>query len=472
MGCYHMPFRLPSFILAFLPILCLLRVASAQSPQELADQLKALQDAVAGLQQTVATQQQQIDTLTQQNDQLKTQVETTPPAPASPELPAAPKATQSSTPEIGAVVDVVARLSQSKEDEDGNDRLAVRELELTLGHDVDPFTRLDATLSFSDFEEASLEEAYLTYMGLPYELVLRAGRYKPKVGKAAAIHPDQLDTVDEPLVVQRYLGVEGYTKTGAELARFLPQFADSLTQELTLGVVEGGSGEGGQMFGETRRRPTYYAHLKNYWELGDTSSLELGATYLRGSRDEDAKDEVNALGLDFTLTHFVTPVNKLKLQSELYYQHRDETLVFDNPSVGDFAIALANDLGQLTDNVGAIVNGDTPEYGPLDSVGAATAGLFSRYNANPLGYYALLDYRLSPRFGVGARYDYVEPVTYLPYEGKDPDQAVSAYLTFYQSEFARLRMQYQYFDSGTGEEDNRFFLQGTYAIGIHKHQLK
>jgi hypothetical protein len=44
-------------------------------------------------------------------------------------------------------------------------------------------------------------------------------------------------------------------------------------------------------------------------------------------------------------------------------------------------------------------------------------------------------------------------------------------LTWWQSEFVRLRGEYGYLrDSRTGERENRFTLQLTWAAGPHKHE--
>ena len=420
----------------------------SQSP--LADQMKALQESVATLRSALEDQQKQIDALKAENEALKSS-----PAPAPAAAPvSAPKAAQNSLPEIGAVLDIVAGSSESRSDEEGNDRLSARELELMLGYDVDPFTRFDAVVSFSDFEEASIEEAYVSYLGLPKDLRLKGGKFKPRAGKAIAIHRDQLDTVDEPLVIQRYFGAEGMSKAGLELSRYFPQFNDRFTQELVLGVIEGGAGEGGEMFGETRRRPSYYLHLKNYVDISDVSNIELGATLLRGSTDPDARDEVNALGLDLTYQHFFTPFNKFKWQTEFYVQDRRESEVFDWDAANAYVQAAAS--GDLGTFLGAF------SEGPIRTV----------YDDRPWGMYSGIDYRLSPRFGVGGRFDYVEPVAGLSTNPRAADKGFAAYLTFYQSEFARLRLQYEHVDFASGGDDNRLYLQGSYAIGVHKHALK
>lgn len=331
-------------------------------------------------------------------------------------------------PDIGVITDIVASSTGSSEDEEGNDRLSVREIEVVFGHDIDPYARLDTVLTFSDFEDPDIEEAKITYSGLPYDTVARIGRMRQKVGKATAQHRDSLETVDEPLVVQRYFGIEGLFRTGLEGSIFTPLSGDSFTQELTLGVMEGGVGEDGELFGETRRRPSGYGHLAHFLDISDDSSFELGGTYLLGSQDDDSSAEVQAFGIDATFIHHVTPRNKLKLQSEIYLQSRDET--------------SGND------------------------------GLEEIYAESPYGLYALADYRFADRWGVGARYDYVEPTLLEEASAQSADKAYNAMITFYQSEFARWRLQYQRADLADGTDDNRFFLQGTFAIGVHKHMIQ
>ncbi len=401
---------------------------AAEALEALRQQVQQLTQTVQQLSTTVQVQQQHIAELEQARPQARAQ---TAAAPVSlGQVSAA--GLGSFTPEIGVVADIVGQASESSLDEKGNDRLSAREVELVFGHPIDPYSRLDVTASFSDGEASTLEEAYITHWGLPAELKARIGLMHPKVGKAGAMHRDSLDTVDEPLVVAQYLGAEGLTRAGVELSGFLPLPWDVVTHELTVGAMEGGVGEGGTLFGEVRRRPSYYAHLKNFVELSDDTNLELGATYLTGSRDDDSDLEVHALGLDATFVHYVTPTNKLKWQSEAYLQHRDESFTADK-----------------------------------------TTGKVTEFHNNPLGFYSLLDYRLSPRFGVGGRFDYVQPVDVNPaFLARDADTAYAAYLTFYQSEFARWRLQWRHTDFAQGGDDHTVFLQGTVAIGVHKHALQ
>ncbi|MDP3722661.1 MAG: hypothetical protein Q8R91_04090 [Candidatus Omnitrophota bacterium] len=402
---------------------------SERRVDDLTQEVQRLKQLVEQLQGTLQLQQQRIAELEAGRSQPML------PAPTASQVGALQRQAAGSlsafNPEIGVLADIVGQLSESSADGEGNDKLSAREMELVFGHPIDPYSRLDVTASFSDFESANLEEAYITHWDLPGEIRGRVGRLKPKIGKAVAIHRDSLDTVDEPLVVQSYLGAEGLSRTGVELSGFLPVPWTAVTHELTGGIMEGGVGEGGTLFGAVRRRPSFYAHLKNFWDITDASNLELGTTYLVGSKDADSSFEVNALGLDATLVHYVTPTNKLKWQNELYLQDRDE------------AFSLADD------------------------------GTQTNFHNNPWGYYTLLDYRLTPRVGIGGRFDYVEPVEVDPaLLARHADTAWSGYLTLYQSEFARWRLQLRHTNFAQGGDDNTVFLQGMVAIGVHKHQLQ
>ncbi|MBN1587079.1 MAG: hypothetical protein JW937_06595 [Candidatus Omnitrophica bacterium] len=416
--------RVIATLLAFclLPAPAFAGLAEAEA-NALKDEIRHLTEAVEALTRTVQRQESRIQELEAEKREPEAKAER--PAPVS--LPVvraeAPKGLSVFNPEIGAVADIVAKLTESGEDGEGNDKISVRHLELVLGHDVDPFTRMDVVLGLSDYEHhIHVGEAYITRWELPWDTKIRLGRVRPKVGKSAPLHLGMLDTVDQPLVVQSYLGHEGLARTGIEGNWFLPEFADTLTQELSLNLSEGGVGEGGALFGETSRRPSFFGHLKNAWDINDENTFELGATYLTGAKGEEENFDVHSLGLDATWIAYPTPSTRLKWQSEVYLQHREDT----DPG-------LSND---------------------------------------PWGMYSLLDYRLGPKWGTGLRFDYVELVDAPISNPRSADMGAAAYLTFYQSEFARWRAQVQHVECAEGGNDNRFYLQGTFAIGVHKHQLQ
>ena len=126
--------------------------ARAEDIAALEAQVKQLTQVVYSLKTTVDTQQQEIADL-KKTYQIKYQAPLPQPAVQPTILP--PKF----TPEIGAVADIVAKLDSPKVDPENVNRVSVRELELVLGSNVDPYSRLDATIAFNDKNEIDLEEA-------------------------------------------------------------------------------------------------------------------------------------------------------------------------------------------------------------------------------------------------------------------------------------------------------------------------
>jgi hypothetical protein len=395
----------------FFLFICLLHGSiPAYAQSDLALQVQALQQTVLELQRTVETQQKEIEVLKGGSRHGHT-------VSSAPVLPGSVSQGKWN-PDIGVIADTVLKLDSPKEDAEGADRISVRELELILGSYVDPYSRLDVNIAFSDFEDVHLQEAYLTRFGLPWEITARIGRFKPKVGKALLFHRDILDTTDYPLVIRRYFGTDGLNKTGIDLTKPLDLPFES-AHEVVFGIIEGGAGEGGLAFGDTRRRPTIYSHLKNFWDVSDVTSFELGASHMAGSADADASFETNVLALDGTLIHLYGPDQRIKLQSELFYLNRNE-------SIDD--------------------------------------SLF--------GAYGLFDVRFHKQWSSGFRMDYVEPVNNKITNPDDEEFGYTGYITFHQTEFARWRIQASHFDLPTGEDENQVFIQGIFAIGEHKHKLE
>ena len=73
--------------------------------------------------------------------------------------------------------------------------------------------------------------------------------------------------------------------------------------------------------------------------------------------------------------------------------------------------------------------------------------------------------KFSPHWIAGLRYDYVEDQR----EETHQYWGLSPYLTFWQSEFVRLRAQYSYRKDNVFGTDNSYSLQFTVAAGPHKH---
>ena len=329
-------------------------------------------------------------------------------------------------PDIGVTGTVQAKSTQSSADGNGNDTVALKELELSFAQVVDPFSRLDAIISFNDNIEAQnvgIEEAYYTRWGLPLGFTGQIGRFRAKIGKENLMHLHQLETTDYPLVIRDFFGEEGLASSGARLQNNIPNPWD-IPLEITGEILRGNNGPS---FSGISRRPIFNTHAKTFFEITKDSNVELGWTTLFGdenpSGDLKGSDRygVKVFGSDATLNWFLPEGKKVKWQNELYFQNRSNLVHVNN---------------------------------------------------DPWGFYSLVDYRFSPRFSAGVRFDYLEPLDVTRQHLQTV--GIAPYITFWQSEFADFKLQFEHTDPANADakSDNMVFLQADFLIGAHKHPVQ
>jgi hypothetical protein len=351
----------------------------------------------------------------------------------------APKPIGGFNPDIGVAGTVQTKLTQDKSDEDGNNTIALRELELNFGQAVDPYSRLDGTLAFNDnLEEQNvdIEEAYYTRWGLPLGFTGQIGKFRSKIGKVNLMHLHALENANYPLVVRDFFGEEGLASSGARLRNFIPNPWD-VPLEVTGEVLRGNNGTS---FSGVSKRPIFNTHLSTYWDLTRDANLELGWTTLFGDENpplsvmnddgtfsevtrENGTDRfgVKVFGADATVNWSLSEGRKVKWQNEIYFQNRTKLV---HP------------------------------------------------NGYPWGFYTLLDYRFSPKFSAGVRFDYLDP---LDVGGRSIGATeVSPYLIFWQSEYADLKLQYSHTTpAGSGDKsDNAVYVTVDFLIGAHTHAIQ
>lgn len=346
---------------------------------------------------------------------------------------------QGFNPDIGVVGTVQAKLTELSEDGEGNDTIALKEIELNFAQYVDPYSRLDAVISFNDALEAQnaeIEEAYYSHWGLPWGFYGQLGKFRSKIGKQNLLHLDQLPTADFPLVIQDFFGEEGLASSGVRLQNMIPNPWD-IPIEITGEALRGNNGNS---FSGVSRRPIFNTHAKTFFETSENTNLELGWTTMFGDenppqfsgfnangdpvtvRSADGRDKygVKVYGADATWNWLLPEGKSFKFQNEVYFQRR---------------------------------------------------GTLARANEDPWGFYSLLDYRFSPKFSAGLRFDYVELLA-KGLHGKTT--GISPYLTFWQSEFANFRVQYSHTEPAAAEgiSDDAVYLQANVLIGSHQHPVQ
>jgi hypothetical protein len=312
-------------------------------------------------------------------------------------------------PEISMTGDMVGfATNQGREDFDA------REFELNVQSALDPFSVTKWTLSFSPDEGVDIEEGYVSYANLPGGLQLTAGKFRQGFGALNRWHLHALPQIDYPLALQTYFGDEGLAQTGLRAEWLLPRpwaTANELDLELT-------DGESDAFGGESFNRLVGLAHLKNYWDVNDAVYAELGLSGIVGGNGTGGDSQV--LGADFTW-HWQPPsrakYREVTWRTELLRSDRDDQ------------------------------NG---------------------INHQAWGGYSYVESLLGQNLYAGVRYDRVEN----PFDPERVTTGVFPNLTWWQSEYVRLRGEYGFVkDDLTGDKENRFSLQVTWAAGPHKHEI-
>ena len=324
-------------------------------------------------------------------------------------------------PEISLTGDLVGN-HVSPADGPDNTSFTPREFELSIESALDPYTRAKVFFTREepfriagqpyqpgggDFE---VEEGYMYWVGLPGGLGLKAGKFRQEIGLYNRWHTHALFEVDRPLATSTFLGDDGLIQTGVSAT--LPALvAGPSTETLTLQVTRGDN----EALFDGGNELSYLGRLQGFFDLGPSSYVQLGATGVYG--ENDPASLVSRL-LELDLAYRWSPVGR--------------TLYREFTAKAEWFFA-AHDFGQE--------------------------------NLTGSGGWLQLNYRLGRSWIAGARLDYVDPL--LP--GPDQVQVVPS-LTFWQSEWVRLRLQYNMLHSAGGGTDGTLLLQTVFAVGPHKHE--
>lgn len=299
-------------------------------------------------------------------------------------------------------------------------RIIPREIELAIQGAVDPYARADCFVEVEEEAEVKngelgrglvvdLDECYATFLTLPLGLQAKAGKIRPPFGRVN-LHEHALPQVDRPNVATNFFGEEQLQEFGLLLSYLPPT---PFYQELNLGIFQG---DNEVSFGRgSFRRPLVLGHFKNFLELTERSAVQIGFSGATGYDDASLRSTLLGLDLTYKWKPLERPFPALTFQGELLYSHR-----------------------------------------PLDE-----EGTLDRY-----GLYVFGDYRFARRWAFGTRFDWSQ----FPKERGIWEWALSPVLTFWPSEFLRLRVEYKHTDrNGRFSRDaDEVFFQLTFGLGPHR----
>lgn len=333
------------------------------------------------------------------------------------------------------------------------DGFSIGESELVIESNIDDRFHgwVTVALENEDGETVvALEEAYVDTLALPYGLAAKVGRFFSDIGYLNRQHPHAWEFTDAPLVYRAFLA-GNLGDDGAQLRWVAPT---DLFVELGAEALRG---EGFPAGGEDRsgiEAWTGFAHVGG--DVGSGGSWRAGLWHYDGNAMDRRSGEdietgftgdsrISGLDLVYKWAPDGNPaLRNLVLQAEVMRRSESGTVVYDPDGSADE----------------------------------------SAYDGDQLGWYVQGVYQFMPRWRAGLRYDRVSasndvanPVVdtslaLLADDGTDP-QRWSAMVDFSNSEFSRLRLQFNRDESRPGDEaDNQVFVQYIFSLGSHPaHQF-
>lgn len=415
-----------------LMLLVIVPVLPAQTQQE-----TAVQDLKSQLDALKADYEQRIKNLEDQIQQLQIQMlqgTTGEEAPAVAQQPAVQTIPGALNPAIAVVGNFVGRIdSKDVPGETGeliSDKMNLREAEIDFRVPVDPYA--DGVLIASIESEfpgefsTGVEEGYVNIKKLPFlentplGLKFKVGRFRPAFGKINILHTHDLPTTFRPLVIEEFLGEEGFVQQGVSANFFIPTpWDENSSMDATLQFMDGGDIS---LSPQPTARASYLGHIRWFRNFDDANNVELGwSTYGHPSGNGTGA----ALANDFDFLYRWKPLRMGESRSFLL---GGEYLFVPKSTA-------AEDLTQIQDH------------------------------STPKGIYLFTQWQLNRRVYAGLRYDNTDVLL-------QPDlkrEAATPYLSYYFSEFLRFRVNYEHLWSDLAEEDGRnsVFFELNWIFGAH-----
>jgi hypothetical protein len=322
--------------------------------------------------------------------------------------------------------------------------------ELTFDAAVDPFFRGFASIVYKLDEEGEsvveLEEAYFLTTSLPWSLQIKGGQFLTEFGRQNAQHPHSWAFVDQPLVLGTLLGGEGLRSQGVRLSWLAPtsfyteamvallnstgETTFSFNSEESTDIHGGFAGEGDV---EDASDLLVVPRLALSLDLTPTQTIVVGASGAFGPNNSGPEADTQVLGAD------------------VYWKWKSATAFQGFPFVSLQSEALMRryDAAQrfLADDPAVLLPAETLE---------------------DRGGYAELLWGVEPRWVVGARGELVSAEdAAFESELRTDRYRISPSVTWYPSEYSKLRMQYNFDHRNDIGNDHSLWFQIEIIMGAH-----
>lgn len=336
------------------------------------------------------------------------------------------------TPNVSANALFLYRNSNFAKDPASTERngIDIQEAEVAFYADVDPYSRLNILLAVHPEYtfDAATNKVSQSFVVEPEELfaesnhvknfTFKVGKFKAFFGKQNLLHAHAQPLTDAPIINTAFLGGEGLNDTGVSAAYLIPTpwFSEITAQYLR------GEGENEEFNSGSPNDAVGVFHYRNLFDLNDSMTSELGASYAFGSNQLNS--DTNVAGADLTF--------KWRPTSGGRYQSWALTSEYINRNVKDSAA--------------------TKEVGK--------------------GYNILGAYQFAERWTASLRYEALKiengNVALGSVDGKT--KKYSAGINFSATEFSSFRIEYNQTKVPlvtSNTDDKKIYFQASFTIGSH-----
>jgi hypothetical protein len=334
----------------------------------------------------------------------------------------------------------------------------IQNLETTFDGKIDPYLRGQANIvmQITPQGETTLEaeEAYLETMSLPWNLQLKAGQFLTEFGRLNATHPHAWDFVDQPLVNARLLGPEGLRNPGARLSWLAPT---PFYSEL-LFAVQNSQGETAHSFRSDHEDNLFFGRPTTLGEFHNTGDLLFVPRYVASFDLSDSQTIMAGASAAFGPNGTGENTDTQIYGADLFYKWKSPRQHGGYPFVTWQTEAMLRRY----------------EAGAFDGDAALRIPALPNETLRDYGFYSQVAYGFRKGWVGAFRVDYVAPYERSFYEtvlGPDPDRTsrwrLSPNLTWYPSEFSKVRLQYNYDHRNQIGDDHSVWMQVEFLLGAH-----
>lgn len=343
-------------------------------------------------------------------------------------------------------------------------------VEATFDGAVDPFLRAQANLTLQLDRQSEthleIEEAWAETTSLPWNLTFRAGQMLTDFGRLNMQHAHAWSFVDSPLVSTRLLGPDGLRNPGARISWLLPT---PFYSEWSFSV-QNSAGETASSFRFEHEGELYLGRLNRFVNVRGLGDL-LFATHYQFSFDLTAEQTLLAGVSGATGPNGSSASSDTQIYGvDLFWKWKPMTHHYGFPFVSWQTEAMLRNYqaGAFSEdfNGDGVVDADLNGNGIVDAI--------PRELLKDWGFYSQVAWGFKKGWVTALRFDYVNRIHPGAYEltyGDDPERArrwrVSPNLTWYPSEFSKIRLQYNYDERAGIGPDHSVWLQFEFLLGSH-----